>query len=167
MQTTASVFTRLTHRVLAKTTLLSTTRSIRAHPSGTGGSIRILDASTGNTILNNILLDGSTIVYRIASDSQSGMVSNFNVVPSGAQVQSEDSGQNESFSQWKSTTGQDHNSIVSAAAQLFVNPSGNNYQELSTSPSIDAGTSTDSPGTDILGNPRLQQQRIRHRLLPV
>ena len=32
-----------------------------AHPTG-GGSMRILDGSTGNTILNNILLDGSSIV---------------------------------------------------------------------------------------------------------
>jgi methionine-rich copper-binding protein CopC len=122
--------------------------------TGTGGSIRILDASTGNTILNNILLDGSNIVYRISADSQSGTVSNYNIVPNGAQIQSEDTGQNESFSQWQSSTGQDHNSFSATAAQLFVNPSANNYQELSTSPSIGAGTSTDAPSTDILGNPR-------------
>jgi len=67
---------------------------------------------------------------------------------------SEDSGQNESFSQWQSSTGQDHNSFSATAAQLFVNPSANNYQELSTSPSIDVGTSTDAPSTDIAGNPR-------------
>ena len=48
--------------------------------TGTGGAIRILDSSTGNTILNNILLDGSTNVYRIAADSVSGTVSNYNVV---------------------------------------------------------------------------------------
>ena len=122
--------------------------------TGTGGSIRILDASTGNTILNNILLDSSAVVYRISADSQSGTVSNYNIVPNGAQVQSEDTGRNESFSQWQSSTGQDHNSLAATAAQLFVNPSANNYQELSTSPSIGAGTSTDAPSRDILGNPR-------------
>ena len=39
-------------------------------------------------------------------------------------------------------------------AALFQAPSTGNYQELSTSPSIGAGTSTDPPSTDILGNPR-------------
>ena len=122
--------------------------------TGTDGAIRILDSSTGNTILNNILEDGSTIAYRIAANSISGTVSNHNVVPSGAQVQSDDTGAEEPFSQWQSSTGQDHNSLSATPAQLFVNPSANNYQELSTSPSIGAGTSTDAPSTDMLGNPR-------------
>ena len=122
--------------------------------TGTGGSIRILDGSTGNTILNNILLDGSSVVYRISADSQSGTVSNYNIVPNGAQVQSEDTGAEEPFSQWQSSTGQDHNSLTATPSQLFVNPSGNNYQLSSTSPAIDVGTSTDAPSTDILGNPR-------------
>ena len=122
--------------------------------TGTDGAIRILDSSTGNTILNNILQDGSTIAYRIAADSISGTVSNHNIVPSGAQVQSDDTGAEEPFSQWQSSTGQDQNSLTATPAQLFVNPSANNYQELSTSPSIGAGTSTDAPSTDILGNPR-------------
>ena len=122
--------------------------------TGTDGAIRILDSSTGNTMLNNILQDGSTIAYRIAADSISGTVSNYNIVPNGAQVQSDDTGADEPFSQWQSSTGQDQNSLSATPAQLFVNPSANNYQELSTSPSIGAGTSTDAPSTDILGNPR-------------
>ena len=44
--------------------------------------------------------------------------------------------------------------IESTPAALFQAPSTGNYQELSTSPSIGAGTSTDAPSTDILGNPR-------------
>ena len=71
-----------------------------------------------------------------------------------AQVQSEDTGADEPFSQWQSSTGQDLNSFTATPAQLFVNPSGNNYQLLSTSPAIGAGTSTDAPSTDIVGNPR-------------
>ena len=122
--------------------------------TGTGGSIRILDGSTGNTILNNILLDGSSVVYRISADSQSGTVSNHNIVPNGAQVKSDDTGAEEPFSQWQSSTGQDHNSLTATPSQLFVNPSGNNYQLSSTSPAIGVGTSTDAPSTDILGNPR-------------
>ena len=79
--------------------------------TGTDGAIRILDSSTGNTILDNILLDGSTNVYRIAANSIPGTVSNYNVVPSGAQVQSDDNGSEESFSQWQSSTDQDGNSF--------------------------------------------------------
>ena len=120
--------------------------------TGTDGAIRILDGSTGNKILNNILLDGSGIVYRIAADSISGTVSNYNIIPNSALVQSDDTGSTEPFSQWQSSTGQDKNSLAATAAQLFVNPSANNYQELSTSPSIGTGTSTDAPSTDILGN---------------
>ena len=122
--------------------------------TGAGAAIRINDSGTGNTVLNNILLGGGGVVYRIAANSQSGTVSNHNVVPNGAQVQSDDTGAEEPFSQWQSSTGQDQNSLSATPAQLFVNPSANNYQELSTSPSIGAGTSTDAPSTDILGNPR-------------
>ena len=39
-------------------------------------------------------------------------------------------------------------------SQLFVNPSGNDYHLSSTSPAIDAGTSSHAPSTDIAGNPR-------------
>jgi methionine-rich copper-binding protein CopC len=60
----------------------------------------------------------------------------------------------ETLSQWQSSTGQDLHSIIATPSQLFVNPRANDYQELSTSPSIGAGTLTDAPSTDILGNPR-------------
>ncbi len=120
--------------------------------SNAGAAIRILDASTGNTILNNILLGGGGITLRISSDSMTGLVSNHNVV--GSLYQSEDTGATESLAQWQSATGQDANSFTATPAQLFVDASANGYQELSTSPSIGAGTSTDAPSTDILGNPR-------------
>ncbi len=118
------------------------------------GAIRMLNGAAENTVLNNILMDMSTIVYRIAADSTGGLVSNYNIVPSGAQVQSEDNGSNEPFSQWQSSTAQDQHSLIATPAQLFVSPSANNFQELSTSPSIGAGTSTDAPSVDILDNPR-------------
>ena len=126
--------------------------TIDAGTTGTGAAIRILDASTGNTVLNNILLGGGGITLRISSDSMSGFTSNYNAV--GSLFQSEDTGGTESLSQWQSATGQDKSSLTATESQLFVNPSGYNYQELSTSPSIGAGTATDSPSTDMLGNPR-------------
>ena len=48
----------------------------------------------------------------------------------------------------------DLHSFIATPAQLFVNPSGYDYHLLSTSPAIDAGTSTDAPSTDLGGNPR-------------
>jgi len=44
--------------------------------------------------------------------------------------------------------------IESTASALFANAGANNYQLSSTSPAVGAGTATDAPGTDILGNPR-------------
>ncbi len=126
--------------------------TIDAGSTGSGAAVRILDGSTGNTILNDILLGGGGVTLRISSDSISGLVSNYNVV--GSLYQSDDTGDTESLAQWQSATGQDANSFTATAAQLFVSPSNNSYQELSTSPSIGAGTLTDAPSTDILGNPR-------------
>ena len=117
-------------------------------------AICAVGGSTGNTMLNNILLCNSGIPYLFAADSRSGTVSNYNVVPTGAQIQDYDTGANQSLSQWQSATGQDRNSFTATPSQLFVNPSGNDYHLLSTSPAIDAGTSTDAPATDLDGNPR-------------
>ncbi len=122
--------------------------------STTDGAIRILDASTGNTILNNILLDGTSIAFRISSNSVQGTVSNHNVVPASAEIQSDDTGNLETFATWQASTSQDKNSFSATPAQLFVNPTGNGYSEISTSPSIGAGTATDAPSTDIVGNAR-------------
>ncbi len=120
--------------------------------SDAGAALRILDGSTGNTILNNILLGGGGVTLRISSDSMSGLVSNYNVV--GSLFQSEDTGSTESLGQWQSQTGQDENSLIATPQQLFVDPSNNDYQELPTSPSVDAGTAQDAPDVDIEGNPR-------------
>ncbi|MBO0881440.1 MAG: DUF4082 domain-containing protein [Mycobacterium sp.] len=131
-------------------TILNNT--IAAPASGAGAAVRILDGSTGNTLLNNILLGGSGITYRISSDSLSGLVSDHNVV--GSQFQSEDSGANETLAQWQSQTGQDKSSIVATPAQLFVNAGADDFHLASTSPAIDAGISTGAPSTDLDGNPR-------------
>jgi parallel beta-helix repeat protein len=133
------------NNVIVNNTIVSTV-------SGAGAAIRILDGGTGNTILNNISLGGGGIALRISSDSMSGLVSNYNI--GGGVYQSEDTGDTETLAQWLTSTGQDAHSSTATAAQLFVNASANNYQLSSTSPAINAGTSTDAPSTDILGNPR-------------
>ncbi len=120
------------------------------------------DADTDNTVLNNILLgassygnDGTAIA--VNSESIPGLVSNYNVVgtTNAEATFSVNAGiSSESWASWKSGTGQDENSVVGSLSALFVNYSSNNYQEAAGSPSIGAGTSTDAPRTDILGNPR-------------
>ena len=126
--------------------------TIDAGTTGSGAAVRILDASTGNTILNNILLGAGGITLRISSDSMSGLVSNDNVV--GSVFESEDTGDTETLALWQSQTGQDENSLIATPAQLFVNASGNNFHPLATSPAIDSGTSTDAPPTDLDGDRR-------------
>src|SRR5439155_20185116 len=110
------------------------------------------DGSSGNTLLNNILLGGGGITLRISNDSLSGFVGNYNI--GGGLYQSEDTGATETLAQWQAQTGQDMNSFTATASQLFVNPITNNYHLLAGSPALNAGTSTDAPSTDLDGNPR-------------
>jgi uncharacterized repeat protein (TIGR03803 family) len=133
------------NNIIVNNTIVSTV-------TGSGAALRILDGSTGNTLLNNVLLGGGGVALRISSDSMSGLVSDYNI--SGGIYQSEDTGGTQPFVQWQASTGQDTHSIIASATQLFVNASSNNYQLSPTSPAINAGTATDAPGTDILGYPR-------------
>jgi parallel beta-helix repeat protein len=122
--------------------------------STAGAAVRILDGSTGNTLLNNVLLGGGDVFLRISNDSLSGLVSNYNAVSS--LEQSEDTGNTESFATWQSGNNQDAKSFIASSSALFANATTNNYQLSSTSPVINAGTATDAPSTDILGNARPQ-----------
>jgi hypothetical protein len=133
------------NNVIVNNTIVSTV-------SGAGAAVRILDASTGNTLLNNILLGGGGIALRISSDSMSGLDSDYNI--GGGVYQSEDTGTTQTLAQWQSSNSQDAHSFIATASQLFVNAASSNYQLSSTSPAINAGTSTDAPSTDLLGNPR-------------
>jgi methionine-rich copper-binding protein CopC len=137
--------------------------TILAGTTGRYGALSIgtqTDASSGNTVLNNILLGAGnfgTAILVGSSASLSGLVSNYNVVgtsSSEATFSVDFGNSSESWASWTSGTGQDKNSVVGALSALFVNSSSNNYQEATGSPSIGAGTSTDAPSTDILGNPR-------------
>ena len=78
--------------------------------------MRILNAGTGNTLLNNFLLGGSDIAYRISNDSLPGLVSDYNIASS--LFQSEDTSATETLAQWRTQTGQDMHSFGSTAAAL-------------------------------------------------
>jgi PKD repeat protein len=146
----------------ASTNDLIVNNTIYSSATGVYSALGIFSAGSGsinNTVLNNILLGAGSYGTAIAIDSLalSGFTSNYNVVgtsTSEATFSIDDGNSSETWASWKSGTGQDANSIVGSLAALFVNSSSNNYQEAAGSPSIGAGTSTDAPAIDILGNPR-------------
>ena len=110
-------------------------------PTDTADNKYALDNNTnsyGNLFYNNIIL-GS---FFVDSGSIPGAWSN-NILAVGYYTDLGDG------TNWTPPTG-----LESTTSALFINPSGNNYQLSSTSPAIGAGTATDAPSTDLLGNPR-------------
>ena len=133
------------NNIIVNNTIVSTV-------AGAGAAVRMLDASTGNTLYNNILLGGSGIAYRISANSLPGLVSDYNVT--GGVYQSEDTGSTQTLAQWRASNGQDAHSFVATATALFVNAAANDYHLSVSSPAIDAGTLIDAPTTDLDGNSR-------------
>lgn len=129
--------------------------TIIAGPASTGAAIRIVNSGTGNTITNNILEGGNGITLRIATDSISGLVEDYNIV--GNSYDSSDSGSIKTFANWKTSSGQDaHSILVATPSSLFANMSGANYQLSASSAAINAGTASNAPANDILGTSRPQ-----------
>ena len=138
------------NNVIVNNTIVSTN-------SGAGAAVRILDGGTGNALLNNVLLGGSGIAYRISSDSLSGLTSDYNVT--GGTYQSEDTSATQSLASWQTQTGQDAHSFTASASALFADAAGNDYHLSATSPAIGAASATDAPATDLDGNARPQGNR--------
>ncbi len=117
-------------------------------------ALNIQDASTGNTVRNNILYNNGS--YRgsvsISTDSLAGFSSDYNVVMNRFTTDDGDSVQ--SLAQWQAATGQDLHSLVATPAQLFVNSAANDYHLSAASPAVDAGTSQFAPGVDFEGTLR-------------
>jgi parallel beta-helix repeat protein len=115
-------------------------------------ALNIQNASTGNTVLNNILLHpGTRGAIDISSNSLTNLTSDYNVVTNRFTTTGGNS--NLTLAQWRTATGEDANSMVATAAQLFVNPS-SDFHLLSTAPAINEGTSMYAPAVDIEGQPR-------------
>jgi parallel beta-helix repeat protein len=117
-------------------------------------ALNIQGGSTGNTLLNNILLNEHPTrgAIDISPDSLSGLVSDYNAVIS--RFTTDDADTILTLQQWQSQTGQDPHSLVSDAAHLFVNAAAGDYHLISTAPAINAGTSQFAPSVDLDGNPR-------------
>jgi hypothetical protein len=117
-------------------------------------ALNIQDASTDNTVRNNILIrqPDSRGSIDISTDSRAGFTSDYNVVVDRFTT----GGTTPNLAQWRALTGQDMHSLIATAAQLFVNPVavGGDYHLRSTSPAINAGTSSFAPALDLDGRPR-------------
>ncbi len=121
-------------------------------------ALNIQNASTGNTVLDNILLDDDPTngSMNVSADSLVGLTSDYNVV-----VDAFTTGDVPiSLADWRGTTKQDANSLIATAAQLFVSVAGNDYHLLATAPAVGAGTTTDAPADDLEGTPRLGQDDV-------
>ncbi len=123
-------------------------------PSDGRWALNIQSGSTGNMALNNILISDHPFrgAIDISADSLSGFTSNYNAVISRFTTNGGNTIQ--TLAQWRANTGQDINSLVATAANLFVNSAGNDYHLLTTSPAKNAGTSQSAPPADFDGLPR-------------
>jgi parallel beta-helix repeat protein len=116
-------------------------------------ALNVQDGSTGNTVLNNILISAHPThgAIDISADSLTGFTSDYNAVISRF---TDDGGTVKTLAQWQASTGQDAHSFVAAATNLFINAAGNDYHLSSTSPAKNTGTSQLAPPADLEGLPR-------------
>jgi parallel beta-helix repeat protein len=135
-----------TGNVIVNNTIVSTA-------SGAGAAIRMLNGATGNTIFNNILLGGGGVTIRVSDDSMSGLFSDRNVV--GSLFESEDSGQDQTLAQWRSSSGQDAHSFTATTIQLFQDATNHDWHLKITSPAVNTGVASlngkAAPTTDFDG----------------
>ncbi len=103
-------------------------------------------------MFNNILVSdhASRGAIDVCSDCLPGFVSDYNVVIS----RFTSDGPFLSLAQWQAQFGQDLHSSVATAADLFVNPTSDDYHLLPTSPARDTGTAMLAPAFDLDGHPR-------------
>jgi hypothetical protein len=117
-------------------------------------AMNIQNGSSGNTLLNNILLNENPShgAIDISADSLSGLTSDFNAVVS--KFTTDGGNTTKTLAQWQAATSQDAHSLASTAAALFVNPANGDYHLLSTAPAVNKGTALDAPSVDLDGKPR-------------
>jgi parallel beta-helix repeat protein len=118
-------------------------------------AINITNASTGNTVHNNILYnfhDDFRGSITVSADSRPGLISDYNVVMDRFSI---DNGNTRiTLAQWRAATGQDSHSFIAVPADLFVNSGANDYHLKATSPAKDAGLTLAAVTADLEGVPR-------------
>jgi parallel beta-helix repeat protein len=120
-------------------------------------ALNVQNASTGNKVFNNILINNNPGrgSIDISPDSLSGFRSDYNAVTNRF---TSNGGTVVSLPTWRANTGQDAHSFTSTATALFVSPANNNYRLSSTSPARGKGVSVfnsaGAPTTDLEGRTR-------------
>ncbi len=114
-------------------------------------AINIRDGSTGNTLLNNILVTEHPArgAVSVTADSLANFVSDSNVVTS--RFTTTDGASTLSLAQWRTQTGQDLNSTVAAANDLFINWAAGDYRLKPQSAALNNGVTQLAPGADLAG----------------
>jgi hypothetical protein len=110
-----------------------------AMPIGSRWAINIKDGSTGNVVVNNILVhaQASRGPLLTSFDSLTGLASDYNVV--AGKFTSNDGDRLLSLENWRSTVRQDEHSIVANLDDLFVDPAKGNFRLRAGSPAVAAG----------------------------
>ncbi len=117
-------------------------------------ALNIQNASSGNTVRNNILHSDHSFrgAISISEDSLPGFNCDFNALED--RFTTDDGDSVLTLAEWRAATAQDANSVLATPDVLFHDLAGDDYHLSVTSPALDAGeTLTDVP-TDIEGTPR-------------
>ena len=117
-------------------------------------AVNIQNASTGNRVVNNILLTAHTFrgAISISADSLSGFVSDSNAVTPRFTL---DGGSSVlDLDDWQRTTGRDVHSFAATPAALFLDAAAGNYNLRADSPARDTAVATTDVTTDYDGRPR-------------
>jgi hypothetical protein len=111
------------------------------HPSDGRWAILVVNASTGNTIYNNILINKHSFRGSICLDEESkpGFVSDYNLVVN--RLSDDDGNSNMSLTSWQAMGYDTHSQIVQDENIIFVNPANSDYHLLQTSQPTNIGTS--------------------------
>jgi CARDB/Right handed beta helix region len=117
-------------------------------------AINIQDGSTGNRVVNNVLLTLHTFrgAMAVSADSLPGFTSDYNAVTARFTLDGGDSVL--SLAAWRQTTGQDLHSLASTPAALFVDPVSGDYHLRADAPARDAALAPTDVTTDFDGNTR-------------
>jgi len=112
-------------------------------------ALNIREGAVGNRVHNNILWNAHSFrgAVNIAPDALPGFVADNNLMLDRFTL--DDGDTVIGLAAWQAATGQDTASSV--AEPQFVSPDTDNYHALPNSPSVDKGTSTDAPETDLDG----------------
>jgi hypothetical protein len=125
-----------------------------AQASDARWAVNIQDASTGNRVVNNILLTLHAVrgAIAISPDSLDGFVSDFNVVTPRFTLDGGDSVL--TLAGWRAATGRDAGSLAGTPGALYVDAAAGDYHLRADAPARDAGLAPTGVGADFEGTPR-------------